>query len=219
MQHSPPATFNTEPIPGAGWRNIVKALPGVPWLRRRLWNQQWARVVMNRECRAWVESLNPERLRVLEISGDEWKTLYPFREYKTTDYPAYDVCEKPLPETFDLIIAEQVFEHLLWPYRAGRHVHQMLNPGGHFLVTTPFMLKIHGSPIDCSRWTELGMRHLLAECGFPMERIKTGSWGNRACVKANFHRWARYRWWRSLRKEPDFPVTVWALAQKEPEKA
>jgi SAM-dependent methyltransferase len=214
--HLPPATFNTEAIPGAGWRNIVKAWPGIPWLRRRLWSPHWARVVMNRECRALVEALGPQGLKTLEISGHEWGKLYRFKEYQTTDYPEYDVCEKPLAQTFDLIVAEQVFEHLLWPYRAGRNILQMLNPGGHFLISTPFLIKIHGHPIDCSRWTELGLKHLLAECGFPIERIKTYSWGNRACVKKYIDSWASYRWWRSLRNEPEFPIVVWALAQKEP---
>ena len=45
---------------------------------------------------------------------------------------------------------------------------------------------LHGYPIDCSRWTELGLKHFLAECGFPIEDFKTGSWGNRASVKASF---------------------------------
>jgi hypothetical protein len=60
------------------------------------------------------------------------------------------------------------------------------------------------------------MKYLLAEAGFPMEKIVTGSWGNRACVKANlrsFPGWAR-RGFGSLKNEPDYPVVVWALAQK-----
>jgi SAM-dependent methyltransferase len=118
-----------------------------------------------------------------------------------------------LPSRFDLIIADQVFEHLLWPYRAGRNVRSMVKPGGHFLMTTPFLIKVHESPVDCSRWTELGLKHLLAECGFPLEEIRTGSWGNRACVRANFRRWAR-KGFRSLANESEFPVTVWALAKK-----
>ena len=28
-----------------------------------------------------------------------------------------------------------------------------------------------------------GLRHLLANCGFPLEKIVTGYWGNRACVR------------------------------------
>jgi SAM-dependent methyltransferase len=134
----------------------------------------------------------------------------------SADYPEYDVCDGPLWESaFDLVIAEQVFEHLRWPYRAARNVHQMLRPGGYFLMTTPFLLRVHGSPIDCSRWTELGLRHLLAEGGFDLSRIRTESWGNRECVVANFDRWETYDpREHSLNNEPDFPVVVWALARK-----
>jgi hypothetical protein len=104
----------------------------------------------------------------------------------------------------------------LWPYRAGRNVYQMLNPGGYVLVTTPFLIRIHDQPVDCSRWTELGLKHLLAECGFPMKNIRTGSWGNRACVIANFTEWPHYApQQHSLDNEPNFPLVVWALAQKD----
>ena len=211
----PPPHFNTLPVAGApGWENFVKALPGVPWIRRKLWSPQWLRVVMNRHCRELVESLRPENLSVLEISGDEWGGLYPFKKYRLANYPEYDLCAALLDESFDLIIAEQVFEHLLWPYKAGRNVHQMLKPGGHFLVSTPFLVKIHGHPVDCTRWTPLGMQYFLAECGFPMDGIQTYSWGNRRCVRANWRKWPAYRPWHSLRNEPDFPVSVWALAKK-----
>ena len=47
--------------------------------------------------------------------------------------------------------------------------------------------KIHDFPVDCSRWTPLGMKHFLSEAGFPIEAIKIGSWGNRAAVKANLN--------------------------------
>jgi len=174
----------------------------------------WARTVMYRECFRLVRELDPSQLDVLEISASRvWKPLG-FKSYAEANYPEFDVCGMTLPERFDLIIADQVFEHLLWPYRAGRNVHSMLRAGGHFLVTTPFLIKVHEVPVDCSRWTELGMKHFLAECGFPLDRIRTGSWGNRACVKANFRRWARRGWFKSLANEPEFPVSVWALALK-----
>ena len=90
--------------------------------------EQWGRVVMRRESRRLVENLGPSRLRALEISGTFWADL-PFKEYDSVCYPEYDVCTAALPRSFDLIIAEQVFEHLLWPYRAAAHVYQMLTPG------------------------------------------------------------------------------------------
>ena len=77
------------------------------------------------------------------------------------------------------------------------------------------MIWQHAAPVDCSRWTELGMKHFLDECGFPWDGIKAASWGNRACVKANFNCWARRGWFGSLRNEPDFPVVVWALARQD----
>ncbi len=171
---------------------------------------------MNRETRRLVEGLEPRDLKTLEISGTDWGTLGLFTDYSSVHYPEYDVCEAPLDEQFDLIIAEQVFEHLLWPYRAGRNVLAMLKPGGWFLVTTPFLIRIHEGPHDCSRWTETGLRHFLLESGFG-GGIQTGSWGNRACVRANLTRkyWPMYaRRIHSLRNEVDTPVTVWALAQK-----
>lgn len=174
----------------------------------------WARTVMYRECFRVIRELNPSKLDALEISaGKVWRPLG-FRSFTEANFPEFDVCSMTLPGGFDLIIADQVFEHLLWPYRAGRNVYSMLKPGGHFLVTTPFLIKVHEVPVDCSRWTELGMKHLLAECDFPIDGIRTGSWGNRACVQANFRRWARRGWFKSLANEPEFPVSVWALARK-----
>jgi hypothetical protein len=98
----------------------------------------------------------------------------------------------------------------------GRHVRQMLKPGGHLLVTTPFLIRIHDQPVDCTRWTELGLKHLLAECGFAIDDIRTGSWGNRACVTANFTEWPSYEPpLHSLDNEPNFPMVVWAPAQRQ----
>ena len=147
---------------------------------------QWARIVMNRETLSLIQSRGPEKLKVLEISGSFWKDRCVFREYHTVSYPDYDVTLGPLPDTFDLIIAEQVLEHIPWPSRAARNIFQMLKPGGAFLVTTPFLLRLHEFPLDCTRWTPTGMRYFLAECGFSFERTQVYSWGNRRCISANF---------------------------------
>src|SRR3954449_11819162 len=88
--------------------------------------EHWAREVMYRETHALVQELAPEALDVLEISGTKWGERFSFRNYRSVAYPEFDVCKDRLNERFDLIIADQVFEHLLWPYRAGRNVHAML---------------------------------------------------------------------------------------------
>lgn len=176
---------------------------------------QWARVVMYQKCFEFIRSLKSENLDVLEISaGSAWVEALKFKSYATTQYPDFDICSQTLDRQFDLIIADQVFEHLEWPYRAGGNVFAMLRSGGFFVVTTPFLIRVHDVPIDCSRWTEIGLNRLLQECGFEADRVTTGSWGNRACVKANFNYWAKYGWHRSLKNEPEFPLVVWAFAQK-----
>lgn len=183
-------------------------------------DEQWMRVVMNRETRALVRALGPESLSVFEVSGDDWRGREAFKEYdcsaNTHGRPELDICSDPLPGTYDLVIAEQVFEHLLWPYRAGRNLRAALRPGGHLLVTTPFLYRVHPEPHDCTRWTETGIRHFLAECGFDLDSVKTGSWGNRRCVIANLGGAVRYRSrLHSLQNDPDLPMVVWALARAD----
>lgn len=179
-------------------------------------DQLWARVVETRETRKLILSLESEKFDVLEISGTRWQN-FNFKSYKSSFYPDYDVCKAPLGENFDLIIAEHVFEHLLWPYRGGKNIYEMLNPKGYFLIVTPFLNRIHSGFADCSRWTETGLKYFLAECGFPLENTQTNSWGNRACVKANLNtrNWARHKGiLQPMHNEEKFPCVVWALTQK-----
>ena len=105
---------------------------------------------------------------------------------------------------------------MVWPYRAARNVHAILKPGGRFINTMPFLIRVHQNPVDCSRWTELGMKHLLAEAGFDIERICTDSWGNFACMHANLvsSGWAGIGWGRSMRNQSEFPVAVGAIAER-----
>ncbi|HLJ70746.1 MAG TPA: methyltransferase domain-containing protein, partial [Roseiarcus sp.] len=137
------------------------------WKRPALWERlrrairltgydttDWLRTVMYREAFRHVETLKPETLDALEISaGNQWSRAFRFRSYEATAYPAFDICAEILPRQFDLVIADQVFEHLKWPYRAGRNVYDMLKPGGTFILATPFLVRVHRVPIDCSRWT------------------------------------------------------------------
>jgi SAM-dependent methyltransferase len=178
----------------------------------------WMRIVMYRRCFEFVRGLGPERLDALEISaGPQWVREFAFRTYTGTAYPDFDICSETLTERFDLIIADQVFEHLKWPYRAARNVFAMLRPGGHFLITVPFLVRIHKSPLDCTRWSEEGLCYFLQECGFDADAIVTDSWGNRSCLKANLTTWRKRGLFASLVNEPDFPVVVWAFARKLPE--
>jgi SAM-dependent methyltransferase len=177
--------------------------------------RDWARVVMYEECTKLINKLEPHNMDALEISsGFEWKNLG-FKSFTEANFPEFDICAQTLEIKFDLIIADQVWEHLLWPYKATQNVLSMLKPGGYFLITTPFLIKVHDMPNDCSRWTEVGIKYFLAECGFPIEEILTGSWGNRKAVIGNLKRFPK-GFYRSLKNESEYPLTVWALAKKAP---
>ena len=136
--------------------------------------------MINWEVKKFIESLDCSQLDVLEISGKR-EDEFDFHSYRIADYPEYDICAGPLAsESFDLVIAEQVFEHIKYPDRAALHVFHMLRPGGIFIITTPFLVRIYPAPLDCFRWTEDGIRILLETAGFSV--LKTGSWGNRQCL-------------------------------------
>ena len=176
--------------------------------------QQWCRIVMDEETDKIIKSLPFKDLSVLEISGTKWEN-FGFKKYKSVQYPEFDICSQRLSEKFDLIISEQVFEHLLRPYSAAKNVHAMLSSGGSFLITTPFLLKVHLYPEDCSRWTETGMKYFLAEAGFDENQVQSGSWGNIECVVSNLNQWTKYNpKLHSLKNDKNVPVVVWALAKK-----
>lgn len=213
-----PPTLTPQPLP----KRIANALR---WRSRRFAERLrrllgetdlfWSRVVMDEQTAAYVRSLDYKRFDALEISGTKWAT-FGFATYRNVSFPDYDVCERPLClEGFDIVIAEQVLEHVLDPLKAAANVREMLRPAGVFLVTTPFLLRIHNDPLDLWRWTETGLKTLLSQAGFDPLQIQTGSWGNIACVEANFRCWTKFnKWFHSLENEPDFPIHVWAFARR-----
>lgn len=180
------------------------------------------RIVMRKSSRQWVNALGPDRLRVAEISG-KWGESFKFKSYEQFRYPDYDICEGPFtdadgkPRKFDMIIADQVWEHLDRPYAATKNVYKMLRKGAHFYVATPFFIPYHGAPIDCSRWSARGMKNLLIECGFEDSAIRSAQWGNRHAAQRNLETpWPpEYREGEDdLTDDPDFPMVTWAIAQK-----
>jgi SAM-dependent methyltransferase len=192
---------------GRGLRYVV-----FPKLGYRL--DQWARVVQIDEWKAFLTELPLARLQALEISpGDKtiWRQIG-FGSYTAVDFPTFDITTDTLPCVFDIIIAEQVFEHLRHPYTAARNIRTMLKDDGIFLIATPFLIRVHGMPRDYTRWTPDGLSGFLEDCGFHAE---VHSWGSRKAVIANFNRWAEFGFGRSLRNEPDFPAVVWAYARKK----
>jgi len=174
--------------------------------------QHWCRAVMNEATERFVQGLHPETLDVLEVSGDAWRGT-PFKSYRSVKWPEFDICRDRTWRTFDLIIAEQVLEHVRRPDLALQNMRGMLRNGGAVLITTPFLIQYHPIPLDLWRWTADGMRALLEDQG--IEVIDANSWGNKACVVENFDSWLDYDPDKhSLANEPDYPIVVWAFGRR-----
>ncbi len=178
--------------------------------------EQWQRVVLNDAVARHLESLGPASLSAAEISGDThagrgWSA------FTSLDYPAFDL-RAPVPESlrFDVVICEQVLEHVDDPFGAAANLRALCEPGGHVVVSTPFLIKVHELPEygmrDYWRFTPRGLRTLLEAAGLTVEQV--GEWGNRDCVIGNLERWPAYRRRHSLRNEPEIPVQVWAFARR-----
>lgn len=176
---------------------------------------QYQRLALNRAVDRYLSGLGVEDKRAAEISGANHSHL-PWRDHRNLDYPEYDLCgDLRDAGRYDVVICEQVLEHVVDPCLAARNLRELCNPGGHVLVSTPFLIRIHELPEygmrDYWRFTPRGLRELLERAGLEVEAL--GSWGNRAAVTSNLSRWTAYRRWHDLRNDPDLPVQVWAFAR------
>lgn len=176
--------------------------------------EHWQRRVMNDAVASYVDALEPAGLSAFEVSGDAYSQV-PWGAYVSLDFPEFDLCA-PLEskQTYDVVICEQVLEHVVDPCAAARNLHLLCSEGGTAIVSTPFLIRVHELPEyglkDFWRFTPRGLEHLLETSGFT--EVEVHSWGNRECVVGNLSRWSRYKPWMPLRNDPELPVQVWAYA-------
>ena len=178
-------------------------------------SEQWQRVVLNAAVERHLRSLDPPSKDAAEISGSAQAGLG-WRSFTDLSYPAFDLCAPPAThDTYDVVVCEQVLEHVVDPCAAVRTLRALCRPGGHVVVSTPFLIRVHELPAygmpDFWRFTPRGLRRLLEHAGLVVDEV--GSWGNRRVVAGNLDRWPAYRPWMALRNEDDMPVQVWAFAR------
>ncbi len=87
------------------------------------------------------------------------------------------------------VLCIETFEHVFEVWRAFDEVYRILEPGGVFLITSPFNFRIHGYPDDYWRMTPSCLRRMM------------GRYGARACGWQGYHA---------------FPHTVMAVGIKNP---
>lgn len=178
--------------------------------------EHWLRQKMNESIAAEIKSLNTQNLTAVEIGGFAHQS-HGWSRFRTLDYPDFDLCN-PTEGTgeFDVVICEQVLEHVLDPWRAAESLRQLCSPGGLVIVSTPFLVRVHELPeyglCDYWRFTPRGLKTLLERAGLEVRQVD--SWGNRHCLVANLDHWSSFRSWHPLRNEVDLPIQVWAFARR-----
>lgn len=176
--------------------------------------RNWLRI---RQIEAFTSFLSEHpTAKVLEVSPG-WNEYWKKRttNYTAVNYPDFDITNQSLRQKFDIVIADQVLEHVKHPAQATKNIYKMVSDNGYAVIATPFLFRIHARPYDFQRWTEAGMRQLLVEAGFRNEDVQTFSWGNKACARAHIGGPVRdYGWLRDLRNDPEYPLMVWAFAKK-----
>lgn len=78
--------------------------------------------------------------------------------------------------SLDVVIADQVLEHVERPWLAAPEIHRVLKPGGVAMVATPGMYPIHPSPLDCWRIMPDGYRVLFPDANW--QTLVLDFWGN-----------------------------------------
>ena len=74
-----------------------------------------------------------------------------------------DACSCPFVENaFDAVVISEVLEHVHSPSDALASIHRILRTDGLIILTVPFILPMHDRPCDYFRFTEHGLKMLLA---------------------------------------------------------
>ena len=132
-----------------------------------------------------IATLDPEQLSALEISGSVWRD-FGFKSYRHTTFPEFDICADVLPEQFDLVIAEHIFEHLRLALTSGSQ--RPRDDQARRALPDRHAVPLQGSSQSC-RLHALdgdGLAALPGGVWIPAGADDNGSWGNRECVEATF---------------------------------
>jgi SAM-dependent methyltransferase len=68
-------------------------------------------------------------------------------------------------ETFDMVMSQEVFEHIPDPYNSLREVARVMKFGAKFYLQLPFIIGFHGIPHDYWRFTKSGIREFATTGG------------------------------------------------------
>ena len=103
-------------------------------------------------------------------------------------------------QSFDCVLATEVFEHVPDIQLLLKEIRRVMRPGASLYFTTPFLWPYHEVPHDRQRWTAFGLRLHMEEAGFNSFSVDShgnwhsslaqflGLWAARAPMNRHFRR-------------------------------
>lgn len=76
-----------------------------------------------------------------------------------------------LDDSFDTVLCTSVLEHVANAEDAVAEMARVLRPGGHLLITVPFLYPTHEAPYDFWRTTHHGLRSVLERHGLEVDDV------------------------------------------------
>lgn len=143
------------------------------------------------------------------------------------EYPDVDCQSTPYSDnSWDIVVADQVLEHVERPWVAADEICRITAPGGLAIICTPFMHPLHPCPLDCWRIAPDGYRVLFPESRW--ETLVLDMWGDGDVI---FWEYASNQGlsgdWVSVKKAQDLmgaayqagndkknPVVIWGIFRK-----
>ena len=74
-------------------------------------------------------------------------------------------------EEFDVVFSTEVMEHVQNPEKYLDEIYRVLTKDGIAVITVPFFVPLHEKPHDYYRYTEYGLRHLIAKSNFELQKL------------------------------------------------
>ena len=132
-------------------------------------------------------------LQAIEFGGSNTliKGIFNSANYEIAEnYPEVDITDLKgyADNSYDVVITDQVMEHVADPWAAVAEVRRILKPGGWFICTTPFLIQIHNYPGDFWRFTPDGIKVLMRDYA----KTIVDSWGN--CESAAYYLSLKDNW-------------------------
>lgn len=181
------------------------------------------RSAMYNSLASWIETNKPKGKVLLISEGKEHAIKNMFSsgcQFTATQYPQIDIMDlSRFPNaSFDIVVTDQVLEHISDPFLANKQIYRILKKGGLVINTSCAFNPIHDPP-DYFRFTKDGFREIHRN----FHKIHLlESWGNRWAI-ARFSAFGvksfdvrKWPWEKLFATNNDekWPWSVWCIAQK-----